>query len=166
MIKLVISSSNAFKSDFWPLFETYQKELMKGSGENWEIVKKENYFNQNKDAKGWFDFLIYDDDTIIGLVSLQNIFFEKPKMLFIAQFYIKPQFRRKGYGTKVLGLIKEIYVKKETSCWLYMLKNYELAKAFWSKAIEKNKFEIATDDRCYIEGCENYHKVIFKNRSK
>lgn len=162
MIKLITSETSEFKDDLWNLFVIYQKELIAVSGENWNIGTKEEFYFQGNKYSGIINYLVLDDEEVIGLVCVQNIYYEKPKMLYISQMYIKPEFRRRGYGTKVLSLLKDLFIDKKTVCWLYVLKGNKQGLEFWQKAIKANNLRPTEDDRCYIKTCEDEIKLIFK----
>ena len=69
-----------------------------------------NYIGSlNDDSKNIF-FIIYDDNTIIGITGLYYYKYDL-ESAWLAFFGLKDEFRHKGYGKKTLKLSKE-YAKK------------------------------------------------------
>lgn len=110
----------------------------------------------------WDSWFIVEDRTIQGFVITQEVDFKVyKKILYIEEFYIVPEARRKGIGFKT---IEEIAKSWSGDFFLYVLnRNYE-AKAFWEYVERKlgwkriKRPEIREEAGCELmvfEGGEN-----------
>lgn len=52
---------------------------------------------------------VYDDDIFVGL----TIYFESAKTVYLAYLAIDPSLRGKGYGSKVLQMLEQMYPDKQ-----------------------------------------------------
>lgn len=77
------------------------------------------------------DFLMVDD-KIIGFSVGQFVSFKRPfDNYYIVEFYIKPEYRRKGYGLEAVKLILNTY-HFDRIFW-YVIVGNTPAERFWSK---------------------------------
>ncbi len=144
-IKLLKINSNE-KLLFRKNLESYWLEIDPNYKETKPFIEK--YINfifdkKSKYRKHW----IFFKNNIIGFIIyyFYSITFEK-KGLHIAEFYIKPDFRRNEFGKKVVNLIK----KSHSSVFEFRIevfKENDTAFEFW----QKNGFDI--------------HKFIMKNKN-
>ena len=101
----------------------------------------------------WDSLFIVDGGVMCGFVCMREINYRsKPRLLFIDEFYISPEERRRGVGMEA--------VRKITRNWsgdigLYILNRNEIGKKFWEEA--ENRFGWIRTERSDIrkeEGCE------------
>lgn len=77
-------------------------------------------------------YMITDEMArVLGFVSVYN---EKPhRQIFVAEFYVKPRYRRMRIGTQAVENLKWIY---DGNICLYILKGNEPAVKFWESQFE------------------------------
>lgn len=77
-------------------------------------------------------YFIYDDNQIIGFIVLQYVdekYEVSPPMWYIVEFYILPEYRGRGYGTKTMEHFLDKHVE---DFFYYILVENTPAKAFWA----------------------------------
>ncbi len=148
-----INTQNNNWEIFLKLSFKYLKELWPKDFKNYETFKK--HYSQellNKIKKGNRGlFLVYDNNVLIGIT---NVFLTKEisidklvnldsvnnsakqnniNTINIAKFYIKPEYRFKGYGTKLLDFIIK-WGKERSAKYLKIEvdKDQKASNKFWS----------------------------------
>lgn len=84
-------------------------------------------------------YFMLDNEDIVGFISVVP----KRDMVFIAETFIKPEFRNKGFGTKMVEELKTIYSKKPFH--LDILVNNTKAFDFWDRCFDEFDEEIMVD---------------------
>ena len=82
----------------------------------------------------WHSKFIVEDRTIQGFVMTEEVKFKLyPDLLYIAEFYIVPEARKRGVGTAAVRAATEGW---NGDVFLYILQHNFTARAFWT-AVEK-----------------------------
>ena len=101
----------------------------------------------------WDAFFIVEGGILCGFVCRTEIEYKnKPKLMFIDEFYIAPDERKRKVGIEA---VRELTKDWKGEVGLYVLDRNEGAKAFWG-AVEKELGWTRTDrpDVRREEGCE------------
>ncbi len=101
-LKLYIASIEEKEKIYNALIE-YSKELKQFQEHTSREIASEKYFDDYWTESQRFPIVVYDDDKLIGFCLLRS----EKNYYSIAEFYIKPKFRRFGYGTKLLNFTLE-----------------------------------------------------------
>lgn len=128
MIKLTTASD---RTKFLQMYHIYLKDL---------ALYSKNITDQTDD---WIDthyfydihlqkLFILDEGSVVGFIILQYVDEAcgiAPPLWYIVEFFILPQFREKGYGTKAIELFLCNY---PGDFFYYILKGNIPAKRFWT----------------------------------
>lgn len=77
----------------------------------------------------WNASYIMEDRTFQGFIVTERVQFRVyPPLLYVQEFYIVPEARRRGIG---LAAVKAIVEKNPGDVFLYILKNNNNARIFW-----------------------------------
>lgn len=77
-------------------------------------------------------YFIYDDNQIIGFIVLQYVdekYEVNPPMWYIVEFYIAPEYRGGGYGTRA---VEHFLHEFPGDFFYYILRQNAPAKQFWA----------------------------------
>lgn len=130
MMKFVDASYN--RELFHHLYKAYSDELAQYSSS----LKKAPMTEKLIDELYFYDDLLFKyfietDSQTIGFIILQyvDVVFGVTKPIwYIVEFYIVPEYRRKGYGKAAFKFFLEFYKK---DFFYYVLKENIPAKRFW-----------------------------------
>ena len=129
-IKNIVSKTESNYKEFLIMLRNYIIELHKYDPINVPIMDLKQleleYLDNDIDS---YKVLI-DNDKYIGftIISRKKKYNQNIE-LFIEEFYIKPEFRRKGYGKSFMN---EILKKDINTVGFYILPKNENAKIFWN----------------------------------
>lgn len=130
------------KHEFIHLYHRYLKDLSlysKSVNDQTDEWIDEHYFSDMQLQKQ----LIQINGETVGFIVLQYVDETcgiQPPLWYIVEFFILPQFRGKGYGTKTVGLFLLNY---PGDFFYYILKGNIPAKHFWAhitKVFQLNEF--------------------------
>lgn len=112
--------------DCWK--ETYENIFPKKVIENRQRTakKRESYIYDNLRKQDHFYYCLYNDFEIIGIL----IFSIKEQIGLLDALYIKKEYQKKGYGTKLIKIAESIWLN-------HQIKNYEI---YVFKFLESNTF--------------------------
>ena len=96
------------KNEIYKALIRYSKELEQFQENPTGKIASEEYFNYYWTESDRFPIVAFIDDELIGFCLLRS----EEKYYSIAEFYIKPKFRRLGYGKKLLNFTIE-FCKKQ-----------------------------------------------------
>jgi len=96
------------KNEIYKALIRYSKELEQFQENPTGKIASEEYFNYYWTESDRFPIVAFIDDELIGFCLLRS----EEKYYSIAEFYIKPKFRRLRYGTKLLNFTIE-FCKKQ-----------------------------------------------------
>lgn len=101
--------------------------------ENYDDIAAMRHFNE----KGYFQFLIKKEDEVIGILEYQITIsdIDNKEIVYIKKFYINEEYQGKGYGKKVIEILKKIGCRIELECWYEMPAN-NIYKAFGMRQIK------------------------------
>ncbi len=105
--------------------------------------------------------LCYDNDVLIGFYYCMvdhygHKGFIKPEYGYIMEFYVIPEFRRKGYGKDMFRRIEFLFASHETQR-IYLTSDPVTGKPFWLSNGFINTGEISPENRLEI-----YEKEVQK----
>ena len=127
-LKLYIASIEEKNKIYNALIE-YSKELGQFQENPIREPASEKYFDDYWTESQRFPIVAYNDNELIGFCLLRS----EEAYYSIAEFYIKPKFRRLGHGTKLLNFTLEFCKKRglhTTICANSLEKNVR-ANEFW-----------------------------------
>jgi predicted acetyltransferase len=102
-------------------------------------------------------YFIYDDNQIIGFIVLQYVdekYEVSPPMWYIVEFYIAPEYRGRGYGTKA---VEHFLHEFPGDFFYYILRQNAPAKQFWASITrhfnlrETFRSDVSPDDISELE---------------
>lgn len=96
------------KNEIYKALIRYSKELEQFQENPTGKIASKEYFNYYWTESDRFPIVAFIDDELIGFCLLRS----EEKYYSIAEFYIKPKFRRLGYGTKLLNFTIEFCQKQ------------------------------------------------------
>lgn len=129
---LTFENASADLSTYLQMAENYVHDLQAFSPDlRWS---REAWLN---DLSG--TFLIRSRTDVIGLVVLEIVnFFEQPEALYFSEFYLRPEFRRQGYGREAVSAILDQW---DRDLFLYVLKGNQTAAQFWNTMAKENHWK-------------------------
>lgn len=94
--------------------------------------------------------LCYADDEVIGFLygKIDQPNDKGYKMVgcgCIMEFYVKPEFRRKGYGKIMFNYVEQFF-RKQNTAWMYLTADPVTGKPFWSALGFTSKGEYSPDN--------------------
>lgn len=87
----------------------------------------------------WYGLVACQDTEIVGFclysyVNTSRVFYSSTLLLQINEFYIKPEYQRRGIGQRFLQEVARIAQRAQVSrIELWCLKNNDIAQAFYQK---------------------------------
>ena len=119
---------------FHKLYKAYSEELSQYS----VSLLNEPMTEELIDERYFYDvqlnkYFIETDNKTIGFIILQYVdtyFGVTSPVWYIVEFYIVPEYRRKGYGEAAFGFFLDFYKK---DFFYYVLKENLSAKRFWER---------------------------------
>lgn len=118
------------KNEIYKALIKYSNELKQFQENPTREVASEKYFDSYWTESQRFPIVAYNDDELIGFCLLRN----EENYYSIAEFYIKPKFRRLRYGTNLLNFTIEFCKKQgiHSSINANSLVKNVIANDFWS----------------------------------
>lgn len=99
-------------------------------------------------------FVITDEKEIIGYIAADK--YEKERFLCLCYFYVKPEYRSQGYGTKLLTDVIDRF--KNDYRYIYGFVDERNIKAF---EYYKKRFKFLGKDRMsFVEAGKNYKNEL------
>lgn len=102
----------------------------------------------------WISSFILEDRTIQGFITKEEVQFKVfPDMLYIGEFYIVPEARKRGVG---LNAVKVLMENWHDDVFLYILNGNFAAKAFWGAVEQKlgwkriSRPEVRQEENCEL----------------
>lgn len=130
--------------DYLKCLEKYSKQLKENKVNRAELINE--YMNDPQLIK----YFAKMDGAYVGFSILQWVDILIPPAWYIVEFYVVPEHRRKGIGTKMFEKIKE---KIKGDFFFYILKKNGPAKIFWKK-MTKDLERKEREDIAAFEDCE------------
>ena len=97
-----------------------------------ETVDDYIYFPEYWREKGRYPFYVKHDDQTVGFVLVRTVFGEGEVFYQVADFYIKPDQQRNGYGNAAVSLLWTMY----PGVWEFqVLARNHVAYKFWSHCV-------------------------------
>lgn len=103
---------------------------------NWSEEVSERYLKEFMINPRFVGFIIYEDNRIVGAAFCHEKTWWTDDELFVDEFYISPNFQRKGYGKALLQHIEE-YIKEKSLAGFTLLTNRFMPSVNF---YEKNSF--------------------------
>ena len=161
-ISLNSQSETTHKQEFERLVLLYGAELDKNQNRNTpkEILSKwaNSMINLQGDCDRHLE-LCYDGDTVIGFVygkidHPDHKGYKKVGYGYIMEFFVLPQFRRKGYGRQMYSHLEDLLIS-DGAKGLYLTSDPVTGKPFWQAMGYKY-----TNENSPENGLEIYEKVL------
>ena len=93
------------------------------------------YFPEYWREAGRYPYYILLDSMIAGFVLVRTVFDRDGTFYQVSDFYVKPEFQRRGVGTQAISILWAMY----PGSWeLHVLRNNLGAGLFWSHCSEKH----------------------------
>jgi len=146
-LKIYLASLDK-KDDIFKALLTYFKELEQFQEHPTGQIASEKYFEYYWTDPQRFPIVAYKDDELIGFCLLRS----EEKFYSIAEFYIKPKFRRLGYGKTLLNFTLEFCKQKgiHSSIIAFSFVNNLGANIFWiSNGFIRRKEVVFENERSY-----------------
>ena len=134
----VTQDNSQLCADFSALMFPYSEELDEDLDEKLpaEILQKwiDSILRMQGDSDRHLE-LCYDGDALIGFLygkvdHPEHRGYIKPGYGYIMEFYVRPEYRRKGYGTKLYQRMEELFRNDGTSR-LYLTTGTKTGIPFW-----------------------------------
>ncbi|MFX0137741.1 MAG: GNAT family N-acetyltransferase [Candidatus Hodarchaeota archaeon] len=118
------------KNEIYEALINYSKELEQYQEYPSGLIASNKYFNLYWTETDRFPFVAYIADKLVGFCLLRV----EESYYSIAEFYIKPNFRRQGYGKSLLNYIIEFCKEqgKHSSIIADSFIKNSIAKNFWN----------------------------------
>lgn len=120
------------------LYKAYSDELARYSSQLTEEPMTEDLIDELYFYDSLLDkYFIEIDGQVVGFIILQYVderYNVKSHLWYIVEFYIVPEYRRKGYGELAFKFFLEFYKR---DFFYYVLKRNEPAKQFWGNMTKK-----------------------------
>lgn len=149
---------------FCDIMLPYCKELDRNAGRNtpektlFSFAKSIVKLSEKKDR---FVELCYEKNTLIGFLygkidRESDRGYIRPNWGYVMEFYVKPEFRRKGYGKAMYQRLEDLFVSNNvTDIWLTA--DPITGEPFWKSVGFKNSGEKSPENNLYIyeRKCKN-----------
>ena len=98
------------------------------------VVGEYVYYPAYWREKGRYPYFIKTKATVIGFVLVRTVYRNSDYFYQVSDFYIKPEFEGRGYGTQAIAALWAEYPGR----WeLQVLRRNLRARHFWARCIEK-----------------------------
>lgn len=127
-----------------------------------KTLKKEYLSNIDEDNQF---YLIYDNNMLpagFAVVGVNN-YCHPQADIYINEFYIKPEYRLRGYGDNLFSSIclANLLFESGNKICMYILKNNTRAIQFWSGLLKRNGWLDVTEDY-YNDTPDNLYWYMYK----
>lgn len=165
-----VNNSTEFGTGFGELFFMYAQQYIEELRQYTEFIETpfiDEFANTWIRTKGKNAYLIkcgkLFQTKIVGFVLIEEV--EKgvcgieKDSTYIAEFYIKPEFRQRRFGTAAVSEILKLY---STPLFLTILKSNTPAQKFWEKQINFHKLEMEERDDIFFPHKEELDVICIK----
>jgi predicted acetyltransferase len=97
-----------------------------------ETVDDYVYYREYWREQGRYPYFIKSDGAVVGFVLVRTVFEDQRHFYQVSDFYIKPEFESRGYGTDAIEKLWSMY----PGSWeLQVLAKNKRADIFWARCI-------------------------------
>ncbi|MFI5264850.1 MAG: GNAT family N-acetyltransferase [Candidatus Kapaibacterium sp.] len=128
------------KSQLWDLLQEYLGENGRrvfAATKNQDGSYSYPYFDHYWQEPTRFPFYIVDEDSVVGFVMIRRL---APVLYSIAEFYVRPHYRRAGIGRSA---VTEVFETFPDNSWLIsVIHENKPAFDFWMNIAERSTVQI------------------------